>query len=144
MRPLKTLKRLYDEESHIVITEKGSPPRVLFAGVFPRHPYGDQSYDVAPDGRFLMARLVPGVRSPRTPGLANVIMQSMMVGSSHSRERLLEQDHADFYQNIHVHDVALLQFDSLEDARAWIDDDPYVTMGVFEKVSVKPFTMVLP
>jgi lactate racemase len=32
MRPLKTLKRLYDEESHIVITEKGSPPRVLFSG----------------------------------------------------------------------------------------------------------------
>lgn len=32
MRPLKTLKKLYDEESHIVITEKGSPPRVLFSG----------------------------------------------------------------------------------------------------------------
>src|ERR1700682_2586257 len=32
MRPLKTLKGLYDEESHVVITEKGSPPRVLFSG----------------------------------------------------------------------------------------------------------------
>ncbi len=32
MRPLKTLKKLYDEESHIVITEKGSPPRILFSG----------------------------------------------------------------------------------------------------------------
>ena len=32
MRPLKTLKKLYDEESHIVITEKGSPPRVMFYG----------------------------------------------------------------------------------------------------------------
>src|SRR6478752_6914526 len=32
MRPLKTLKKLYDEESHIVIQEKGSPPRVLFYG----------------------------------------------------------------------------------------------------------------
>jgi hypothetical protein len=32
MRPLKTLKKLYDEESHIIITEKGSPPRVLFYG----------------------------------------------------------------------------------------------------------------
>jgi hypothetical protein len=32
MRPLKTLKRLYDEESHVVITEKGSPPRVIFSG----------------------------------------------------------------------------------------------------------------
>ena len=32
MRPLKTLKKLYDDESHIVIQEKGSPPRVLFSG----------------------------------------------------------------------------------------------------------------
>ncbi len=32
MRQLKTLKRLYDEENHIVVTEKGSPPRVLFFG----------------------------------------------------------------------------------------------------------------
>jgi lactate racemase len=32
MRPLKTLKKLYDEESHIVIQDKGSPPRVLFHG----------------------------------------------------------------------------------------------------------------
>ncbi len=24
MRPLKTLKKLYDDESHIIITEKGS------------------------------------------------------------------------------------------------------------------------
>jgi hypothetical protein len=32
MRPLKTLKKLYDEESHITYQEKGSPPRVLFSG----------------------------------------------------------------------------------------------------------------
>ena len=32
MRPLKTLRKLYDEESHVVMTEKGSPPRVLFSG----------------------------------------------------------------------------------------------------------------
>ena len=32
MRPLKTLRKLYDEESHIVTTEKGSPPRVIFYG----------------------------------------------------------------------------------------------------------------
>jgi nickel-dependent lactate racemase len=32
MRPLKTLKKLHDDESHIVITEKGSPPRVMFYG----------------------------------------------------------------------------------------------------------------
>jgi hypothetical protein len=32
MRPIKTLQKLYDEESQVVITEKGSPPRVLFCG----------------------------------------------------------------------------------------------------------------
>jgi len=87
--------------------------------VLPRSFFAAEDYGLNVSGwRQLMARLVPGVKSPRTPGLANVIMQSMMVGSSHSRERLLEQDHADFYQNIHVHDVALLQFDSLEKAAA--------------------------
>ncbi|MCI0671465.1 MAG: nickel-dependent lactate racemase [Myxococcaceae bacterium] len=32
MRSIKTLRTLYDEESQVVITEKGSPPRVLFSG----------------------------------------------------------------------------------------------------------------
>ena len=32
MRPLKTLKALYEEDSHIVIQERGSPPRVMFFG----------------------------------------------------------------------------------------------------------------
>ncbi|HZA13028.1 MAG TPA: lactate racemase domain-containing protein, partial [Myxococcaceae bacterium] len=32
MRPLKTLRKLYDEESHLVYQERGSPPRVLFYG----------------------------------------------------------------------------------------------------------------
>jgi eukaryotic-like serine/threonine-protein kinase len=39
-----------------------SAPRVLFSGVFNRDQYGDQSYDVAPDGRFLMMRPLPGHR----------------------------------------------------------------------------------
>ena len=60
----------------------------------------------------------------------------MMVGSSHSRERLLEQDHADYYQNIHVHDVGILQFESIDQAaeigyaesigplREWMESQP--------------------
>jgi hypothetical protein len=31
-------------------------PDVLFTGTFARDTWGDQSYDVAPDGRFLMMR----------------------------------------------------------------------------------------
>ena len=32
MRPLKTLKSVYEEEGSVVITEKKSPPRVIFSG----------------------------------------------------------------------------------------------------------------
>ncbi len=39
-----------------------SAPTVLFSGSYPRDVYGDQSYDVAPDGRFLMIRLAPDAR----------------------------------------------------------------------------------
>ena len=35
-------------------------------------------------------------------------------------------------------------FDSLEQAKAWANDDPYVAAGVYRKVTVKPFKKVLP
>lgn len=40
--------------------------------------------------------------------------------------------------------LIIAEFDSLEDARAWIDADPYATEGVFAKVSVKPFLKTVP
>jgi hypothetical protein len=40
--------------------------------------------------------------------------------------------------------LIVAQFESLEEARAWIDTDPYVTGGVFAKVTVKPFKQVFP
>lgn len=40
--------------------------------------------------------------------------------------------------------LVVAEFDSLEDARAWADADPYVAAGVFARVSVKPFRQVLP
>lgn len=36
------------------------------------------------------------------------------------------------------------EFDSLEQARAWIDADPYVTEGVFARVTVKPLRKAFP
>ncbi|WP_296643485.1 YciI family protein, partial [Thiobacillus sp. 65-1402] len=36
------------------------------------------------------------------------------------------------------------EFDSLADAQAWADADPYVAAGVYAEVSVKPFKKVLP
>ena len=40
--------------------------------------------------------------------------------------------------------LVIADFPSLEDAKAWADADPYVTAGVYEHVSVKPFKVVLP
>lgn len=40
--------------------------------------------------------------------------------------------------------VIVAEFNSLEEARAWIEADPYVTAGVFESWDVRPFLKVLP
>ena len=40
--------------------------------------------------------------------------------------------------------LVVAEFDSLEDARAWADADPYAAAGVYEKVTVKPYVRVLP
>lgn len=40
--------------------------------------------------------------------------------------------------------LIVAEFDSLEQARAWADADPYVAAGVYSQVSVRPFKKVLP
>jgi uncharacterized protein YciI len=40
--------------------------------------------------------------------------------------------------------LIIAEFDSLDDARAWAEADPYVTAGVYAEVSVLPFRKVLP
>jgi len=40
--------------------------------------------------------------------------------------------------------LIVAEFDSLDDARAWADADPYMSAGVYAEVSVKPFKKVLP
>ena len=40
--------------------------------------------------------------------------------------------------------LIVAEFDSLEAAKAWIEADPYVTQGVFGRVTVKPFKQVFP
>lgn len=40
--------------------------------------------------------------------------------------------------------LIVAEFDSLEHAQAWADDDPYIQAGVYESVTVKPFKKVLP
>jgi uncharacterized protein YciI len=39
--------------------------------------------------------------------------------------------------------LVIAEFDSLEQAKAWADADPYVAMGVYQSVVVKSFKRVL-
>ena len=40
--------------------------------------------------------------------------------------------------------LIIAEFDSLEDAQAWADADPYIDAGVYKQVTIKPFKKVLP
>ncbi len=40
--------------------------------------------------------------------------------------------------------LVVAEFESLEEARRWADEDPYVAAGVYREVTVKPFKPVLP
>ncbi len=40
--------------------------------------------------------------------------------------------------------LVIAEFESLEEARAWANADPYVVAGVYGTVTVKPFHRVLP
>ena len=40
--------------------------------------------------------------------------------------------------------LIIAEFDSLADAQAWADTDPYVEAGVYARVVVKPYKIVLP
>ena len=40
--------------------------------------------------------------------------------------------------------LIVAEFSSLEAAQAWANADPYVTAGVYARVTVKPFKKVLP
>lgn len=69
---------------------------------------------LADEGRLLVAGPFPAVDSP-DPGPAGFI------GS-----------------------LIIAEFQSLEDANQWANEDPYFESGVYKKVSVKPFNRVLP
>ncbi|MEI7970704.1 MAG: YciI family protein [Betaproteobacteria bacterium] len=40
--------------------------------------------------------------------------------------------------------LIVAEFESIEEANAWMHADPYVTEGVFASVTVKPFRQVFP
>lgn len=40
--------------------------------------------------------------------------------------------------------LIVAEFDSLDEARAWAQDDPYVAAGIYAAVDVSPFRKVMP
>ncbi|MCW8929416.1 MAG: YciI family protein [Gammaproteobacteria bacterium] len=40
--------------------------------------------------------------------------------------------------------LVVAEFDTLQDAQDWADNDPYIEAGVYDTVTVKPFKKVLP
>lgn len=40
--------------------------------------------------------------------------------------------------------LIVAEFESLEEAQKWADDDPYIAAGVYKNVIVKPFKKVFP
>lgn len=40
--------------------------------------------------------------------------------------------------------LIVAEFDSLQAAQTWADNDPYIKAGVYDSVTVKPFKKVLP
>ncbi len=40
--------------------------------------------------------------------------------------------------------VIIAEFESLDAARSWADEDPYLAAGVYRQVEVKPFRKALP
>ena len=40
--------------------------------------------------------------------------------------------------------LIVAEFDSLEEAETWAQEDPYVAAGVYQHVTVKPFKKVFP
>ena len=40
--------------------------------------------------------------------------------------------------------VVIAEFESLENAKDWANQDPYVKAGVFKEITVKPFKKVIP
>lgn len=40
--------------------------------------------------------------------------------------------------------LVIAEFPSLEEAQTWADADPYIAAGVYQRVVVKPYLIVLP
>lgn len=68
-----------------------------------------------------------------------VEQQRLLLAGPHPAIDNDKQEHAGF-----IGSLVIAGFDSLDQAQTWANADPYVTAGVYQKVTVKPFKKVLP
>jgi predicted acylesterase/phospholipase RssA/CRP-like cAMP-binding protein len=83
----------------------------------PRGPAAKQDYGMSVSGWYQLAsRFVPWLKPVKAPRVGIVLMQAMMVGSNLLREQMLQNGMADYYQNIHVRKVGMLDFKAIKRA----------------------------
>ncbi|MGB3564587.1 MAG: patatin-like phospholipase family protein, partial [Thermoanaerobaculia bacterium] len=84
--------------------------------VAPQGPTAKSEFGLAVSGwKLALERLLPWRKATRIPGIASTILQSMVVGGSQLRKRVLDDGLADLYLNIHVRGVGLLEFEKVEE-----------------------------
>ena len=67
-----------------------------------------------------------------------VEQQRLLLAGPHPATDNDKQEHAGFSGSL-----VIAEFDSLDQAQIWADADPYMTAGVYQQVTVKPFKKVL-
>ncbi len=83
----------------------------------PRGPTAKQDYGMSVSGWYQLAcRFVPWLKPVKAPRVGVVLMQAMMVGSNLLREQVLHKNMADYYQNVHVRKVGMLDFKAIKRA----------------------------
>jgi len=81
----------------------------------PRGPVAKEDYGMSMSGwQQLVRKIVPWLKPIRAPRIGVVIMQSMVIGSNLAREQALNQKMVDYYQNIHVKGVGMLDFKAIK------------------------------
>lgn len=85
--------------------------------VAPRGLGAKMDYGMSVSGwRQAFQKFTPWRKRLKTPAVGVVILQSTMVGSEQARRRVLDRRLADYYQNIYVPGLGMLQFDAIEKA----------------------------
>ena len=108
---------------------------VIAIDVFsPKGPVARSDYGMSLSGwRLAVNKINPFRKTIRVPSLAETMIRSTLVGASLARAEVLRKELADFYRNIHVRGVGMLQFDvvaksiqigyedTIEPLREWVD-----------------------